>query len=188
MGWAYAQMGKSSDAEKAFRKSSETSKDSYAPADIGLGTLLLDTKRVLEGESALHHALELDAKSWRAYYELGRASLMENKIEDALKNALQAKTLQPKAPAVYKLLAIIHIKQNNGTDLLDDLDSYIQLDPKSPAGQRAKELRDQVAKMLPAKAPNPANQGTPTNEPAPTLKKTETGTSPQDSSTPASPN
>lgn len=171
MGWANAQMGKSSDAEKDFRKSIETSKDSYALADIGLGALLLNTQKVSEGEKALHRALELDAKSWRACYELGRASLMENKLNDALKEALQARTLEPKAPSVYRLLAIIHIKQNDGVDLLDDLDSYIKLDPSSPAGQRAKELRQQVAKMVPAKTPKPPGQTSAGDGPAPSLKK-----------------
>jgi Tfp pilus assembly protein PilF len=192
IGWAYVAMNKPSDGEKAFRKSIEISKDSYVSADIGLGALLVNTQQFAEGEKTLRHALELDAKSWRAYYELGRAALMENKLDDALKNFLQAKTLQPKAPSIYRLLAIVHMKQNNGPDLLDDLDAYIQLDPTSAAGQRAKELRDQVAKMvspkgIPAKdaasaasgasapAINPASSAAPISpasaEPAPTLKK-----------------
>jgi len=188
MGWTYAQMGKTSDAEKAFRKSVDISKDSYAPADVGLGAILLDTQRVLEAEKTLTHALELDAKSWRAYYERGRARLMQNNLEDALKDVQQAKALQPKAPSVYRLLAIIHMKQNNGVDLLDDLDSYIQLDPSSPAGQRAKELRDQVAKMVPAKSPTLVSKPATDDAPAPSLRKTGDDQPPNGQSTPASPN
>ncbi len=169
MGWAYTQIGKSGDAEKAFRKSIEVSKQTYAPAQVGLGAVLLDTQRPAEGEKVLARALELDPKSWRGYYEMGRAKLMEDKVADALTDAEKAKQLEPNAPAVYKLLANIHIKQNDGPDLLADLDSYIHLDPNSAAGQRAKELRQEVAKLLPADK-TMSGGGSATRDPsAPTL-------------------
>jgi tetratricopeptide (TPR) repeat protein len=157
LGWACQESGKSADAEDAFRKSIKVSGDKYAPADVGLGALLLDTQRLSEGEKTLQQAVALDAKSWRAFYELGRAMLMQNKVAEALKNAEQAKQLEPRAPSIYRLLANIHIRLHDSSALLDDLDAYIKLDPSSPAGLHAKEMRDQVAKMVPTPAPPPAN-------------------------------
>jgi tetratricopeptide (TPR) repeat protein len=156
LGWAYQKSARAADAEDAFRKSIKVSNDKDAPADVGLGALLLDTQRLGEAEKILQQAVALDSKSWRAFYELGRAMLMQDKIPEALKNAEQAKQLEPRAPSVYKLLANIHIRLRDNAALLDDLDSYVKLDPSSPAGQRAKAMRDQLAKTIPAGAPPPS--------------------------------
>jgi hypothetical protein len=43
---------------------------------------------------------------------------------------------------------VIQLKEKHYTALLSTLDSYIQLDPDSAAGVRAKELRAQVEKEL----------------------------------------
>ena len=153
LGWAYVASGKSADAEEAFRKSIKISEDKYAPADVALGALLLDTQRLGEAEKTLRQALALDAKSWRAFYELGRAKLMQGEVAEALKNAQQAMQLQPGAPSVYRLLANIHIRLRDPAALLADLDAYIKLDPSSPAGLHAKEMRDQAAKLVPATPP-----------------------------------
>jgi tetratricopeptide (TPR) repeat protein len=166
LGWAYQGSGRTADAEDAFRKSIKASNDKYAPADVGLGALLLDTQRLSEAEKTLQQALTLDPKSWRAFYELGRAMLMQDKIAEALKNAEQARALEPRAPSIYRLLANIHIRLHDNASLLDDLDSYVKLDPSSPAGQRAKAMRDQVAKTMPA-TPPPSSQFRNTNSAIP---------------------
>jgi len=57
---------------------------------------------------------------------------------------------------VYRLLAVAHLQDKNYNALKADLDNYIRLDPDSPAGVRAKELRAQVEKQL----PQSANAGT----------------------------
>jgi tetratricopeptide (TPR) repeat protein len=155
LGWAYQQSGKSADAEDAFRKSIEVSGGKYTPADVGLGAVLLNTQRLAEGEKALRQAIAVDAKSWQAYYELGRAMLMQGEVADALKNAEQAKTFQPGAPAIYRLLANIHIRLHDSAALLADLDAYIKIDPASPAGQRARAMRDQLARSMPSTTPAP---------------------------------
>lgn len=156
LGWADVASGKSADAEDAFRKSIKISGDKYAPADVGLGALLLDTQRLTEGEKTLRRALAIDAKSWRAFYELGRVKLMQGELVEALKNAQQAAQLQPNAPSIYRLLANIHIQLRDPAALLADLDAYIKLDPSSPAGLHAKQMRDQVAKSVPATPPPPS--------------------------------
>jgi hypothetical protein len=40
------------------------------------------------------------------------------------------------------------MRQKNYADLLSDLDSYVRLDRDSPAGLRAKEMREEVAQEL----------------------------------------
>jgi hypothetical protein len=45
-------------------------------------------------------------------------------------------------------LANIHLQEKNYAALLQDIDAYLTLDPDSPAGLRAKELRDQIQRKI----------------------------------------
>jgi Flp pilus assembly protein TadD len=157
MGVAYLNLGNRNAAEASERKAIELSGDTYAEADFVLGSILLDQNHRNEGERVIRHGLDVDPVAWLGHYELGRALLNSNKVADAEKSAMQARALQPKAPVVYRLLANIHIREKNSAALLEDLNTYIKLDPDSPAGSRAKQMRDQVQKSIgaanPAKAP-----------------------------------
>ncbi len=156
LGMAYLTLGKPVEAETAMRKSIELSGDKYSPADVDLGAMLLDQRKYAEGEKIVRHGLELDANSWLGQYELGRAQFYENRVADARKSAERCKTLKPDFPMVYRLLANIHISEHNNAALLQDLEAYIKLDPDSPAGARAKQMRDKL--QGPAK---PGQQFTP---------------------------
>ena len=158
MGVAYLNLGNRNAAEMSERKAIELSGDTYAEADFVLGSLLLDQNHTDEGERVIRHGLDVDPVAWLGHYELGRALLNSNKVADAEKSAMQARALQPKAPVVYRLLANIHIRERNSAALLEDLDSYIKLDPDSPAGSRAKQMRDQVQKSMGAANPDKTPQ------------------------------
>jgi len=64
------------------------------------------------------------------------------------RRAEQACSVAPQQPVVYRLLAVIHLQQQDYPALLDNLDAYIRLDPDSPAGQRAKQLRADTLQHL----------------------------------------
>jgi tetratricopeptide (TPR) repeat protein len=147
-GMAYLALGKRDDAEASFRKSIELSGDKYSEADVGLGTLMLDRQDFAKGEQTVRRGIELNPDYWLGHYELGRALLIENKLPDALKSADQAKSLAPSAAIVYRLLSNIHLRQKDYPALLADIDSYVKLDPDSPAGIRAKQLRELVAQKI----------------------------------------
>ncbi len=155
MAMAYLQLGKTADAEAAVRKSIELSEDKYAAADVDLGALLLDKRQYAEGEKIVRHGLGLDPKSWLGHYELGRALFLEHRVTDAQKSAEECRTLKPDFPMVYRLLSNIHISQHDNAALLQDLDEYIKLDPDSPAGIRAKQMRDKLQRTVKS-TPTPA--------------------------------
>lgn len=161
MGMAQVQLGRMQDAEKSFRKSVEVSGDKFGDADIGLGTLLFEKGSTKEGEQELRHGVELNPNAWLGHYELGKIELSENRLNDARKSAEQAKSLAPNTPIIYRLLANIDMKRKDDPALLQDLDTYIQLDPDSPAGIRAKELRAQVLQRIENQRSNAASSRTP---------------------------
>jgi hypothetical protein len=153
LGIAYLTLGRRGKAENSFRKSIEMSGDKCGEADIGLGTMMLDNRDFAKGEKMIRRGIELSPDSWIGHYELGRALLNQNRIQDAEKSALQARSLFPNAPIIYRLLCIVHLREENYSAVLEDLDNYIKLDPVSPAGVRAKEIHEQVQKKLAAGSP-----------------------------------
>jgi tetratricopeptide (TPR) repeat protein len=155
MAMAYLASNQNDDAEEAFQKSIQISGDKYGEAEVGLGTMLLNQGDNAGGEKDIRHGIELSPNFWFGYYELGRALLNDKQVAGAEKAGLQARSLAPGAPLVYRLLAIVHMDEKNYPALLDDLDQYIKLDPDSPAGQRAKELRSQVAQKVGDQKQNP---------------------------------
>jgi Flp pilus assembly protein TadD len=148
IGMAYLTLGTREDAEKNFRKSIEVSNDKYGEPVIGLASFLIDKGDLAQSESMTRHGLQLSPSSWFGYYQLGRILFTENKVADAQKSAEQARSLAPNAAIVYRLLSNIHLSQKDYPALVEDLDAYIKLDPDSPAGARAKEIRKQVQESI----------------------------------------
>ena len=144
MALAYVTLSKPADAMKNLRKSIEVSNDSYGDADIGLGTLLVEKGELDAGEKTLRRGIELNPNSWIGFYELGKLDFDRDQLASALERAKRAKVLSPTTPIIYRLLANIHLRQKDYRDLLDDLNEYIKLDPDSPAGVRAQQMRGQV--------------------------------------------
>jgi tetratricopeptide (TPR) repeat protein len=151
-------LGKSADAEAHLRRTIELSGDKYGEADVSLGTILLDRGQATDGEKTLRRGIELSPDFWLGHYELGRALLNQEKLSEALKSGEQARSLSPGTPIVYRLLSNIHLREKDYAALLEDIDSYIKLDPDSPAGIRAKALREQVARKV-------STQGAPGSKP-----------------------
>lgn len=160
LGMAYLTLGTRADAEKNFRKSIEVSNDKFGEPVIGLASFLIDTGDLAQSEKMTRHGLELSPNAWFGYYQLGRILFTQNKVADAQKSAEQAKSLAPDAAIIYRLLSNIHLSQKNYPALIQDLDAYIKLDPDSPAGVRAKEIRGQVQEKI------SKDKLTPTSNPA----------------------
>jgi tetratricopeptide (TPR) repeat protein len=147
-GMAYLALQNSAEAEKHFRKSVNLSQKKYADADIALGSLLLQRGEEHPGEELLRQGLASNPHSWPGQFALGELEMTRGHMEPALAAAEQAAELAPNQPVVYRLLAIIHLRQKDYSALVSDLDAYLQLDPDSPAGLRAKELRAQAQKQV----------------------------------------
>jgi predicted Zn-dependent protease len=148
LGMAYLSLQKTAEAEKNLQTSVALSKQTYADAVLALAILLLGRHESAEGEPLLRRGLELNPNSWVGYYELGKLELYRMHLEPALDAAHSAQSLAPQQPKVYRLLSLIHLRQKNYPAALTDLDAYIRLDPGSPEGQTAKQIRDDTARRL----------------------------------------
>ena len=142
------QLGHFDEAEAGLKKALDMSDQKFGQADIALGAIFNDQQKFADAEAYLHHAVELQSNSWMAQFQLGRALLGLNRLEEAEKCANQAKTLKPDHAAIYSLLANIHSKMHNQQALVADLTEYIKIDPNSPAGIKAKQWREDVQRSL----------------------------------------
>jgi tetratricopeptide (TPR) repeat protein len=158
-GMAYLTLQQESEAQEQFRKSVELSQKKYGDADIALGTLLLRQQGPNDGESFLRQGLALSPRSWPGQFELGRLELSRGNLQLAREAAEKAELLAPQQPIVYRLLAMIHMQEKDYALALTDLDNYIRLDPDSPAGVRAKELRAETERKVPHEPTTAASGG-----------------------------
>jgi tetratricopeptide (TPR) repeat protein len=147
-GVAYLSEQNPAEAEKLFRKAVDMSEKKCGDADIALGALLLEHHQLSEGESLLRLGLASNPLSWSGQFELGKLELSRDHPAVALAAAETAKSLAPRQAVVYRLLAAIHLRQQNYPALIADIDSYLQLDSDSPTAARAKELRAEAQRQL----------------------------------------
>ena len=148
MGMAYLNLGQKAKAGECFSEAIAMSKDSYADAQIGLGTLLVDQGNLNEGEQHIERGIQLNATRWMGYYQLARTKVIRGDLQGAEADAEHARSLAPKAAMTYQLLSTIHLRQKNYAKLLQDIDSYLELDADSAAAQRAREVREQVVRTM----------------------------------------
>jgi len=96
----------------------------------------------------LREGLTLNPHSWPGQFQLGSLEVARGHLELAFTAADEARALAPNQPGVYRLLAVIHLRQKDYPALIRDLDAYLRLDPDSPAGLRAKEIRAAAEKEI----------------------------------------
>ena len=148
LGMACLSLQKPADAEKNLQTSVSLSNQTYPDAVLALAILLLGRHDSANGEPLLRRGLELNPNSWVGYYELGKLELYRMHLESALDAAKTAESLAPQQPKVYRLLSLIHLRQRNYQAALADLDAYIRLDPDSPEGRTAKQIRADTQRQL----------------------------------------
>ncbi len=147
-GVAYLLQQNPGEAEKLFRKSVEASDKKCADADIALAVLLLEHNQVPEGESLLRVGVASNPLSWTGQFELGKLELSRDHLKAALSAAEIAKAAAPHQAVVYRLLAAIHLRQQEYPALIADIDAYLQLDSDSARAARAKEIRAEAQRQL----------------------------------------
>jgi len=162
MGIAYLELGQNADAENAFRKSIEVSLGRYADAHFALGLLLSNVEKFSDAEMVIRRGLDVDSGAWQGHYELARALLGLNRLDEAEKSIDEARTRKPDFSQLHLVSANIHIRKGDPIALLRDLDEFLKLEPNGPQSDQARQTRETVQRGLTqaqqapaAKAPRP---------------------------------
>ena len=160
MGLVFLDLGEQAQAETALRKALELSERGFADPFFALASMFSTTGKPAEAEALCREGLKLDDLSWQGHFELARALFALNRVEEAEQSVQAARMRRGDFAPMYLLSANIHIRTKNYPALLEDLDTYLKLDPSGPASAGARELREQVARALkqppqPFKTPPP---------------------------------
>lgn len=143
-GTAYQTLGERPAAEAALRKSVELSSGQYPEALFLLSALLSNTDRYQEAVTLARKAVDRDAISWQAPFELARALAGLKQFDEAEKSAVQARDRNPENPGVYILLANIHIGRRDYASLAKDLDAYLKIAPAGPDADWVRETQERL--------------------------------------------
>ena len=94
MGQAYEALGRTLEAEQAFRKAL-AAKDGQGEAHLRYGIFLFRSGKLMEAANALQQAVKLQPKSSEAFAELGRVRYQQGRLEEAEKLLVAALQLDP---------------------------------------------------------------------------------------------
>ena len=147
-GNAYLRLGEMASAEEAMRKSVDLSSGQYSNALFMLAAFLTEAKRYSEAVTFARQGIAVDDSSWQGPFELARALLGLQQMEEAEKSAIQARNMKPDNPPVYLLLANILIQRRDYPALLKDLDAYLKLVPSGPEADQARKTRDDLQAFM----------------------------------------
>ena len=165
IGIAYMEMHDNLQAETALRKSLDLSDQKYLVACALLANLLSDDRRFTDAELVARKAVDLDANSWQANAQLGRALLGLDRAAEAEKSVQAAVNLKPDQANLYLLLTNIHLRQLNYQATLNDMDMYLKLAPDGTAAEQVRSMREKVQQALANR--QPSQPQSPVPEPKP---------------------
>lgn len=148
MGVGYLQMGNQKEAENAFRRSIERSKDAYAEPYFGLAAVLCNHDKFKECEAAARQGLAIDPEGWQGHYHLARSLVGLNRLAEAEEHLRVVTRQQPEFAEPYLSYANIYIRRQDLPSLVRALDEYLRLEPAGPLSDSVRQTRDAVRRDL----------------------------------------
>lgn len=123
--WLY----RDDEARVALQKSIDLSNGQYVLAEFGMGVLLWETHKSAEAEVVLRSALERDPNYAKGYLYLSAVLYELGRLEEAEANAREAQHRKPDFAPVYLVLSNIHGRRGSSREQIQDLETYLQLQP-----------------------------------------------------------
>ena len=153
IGVANATLGRLDAAMEAFQTSIDLSGGRYALAQFGYGYLLCQEGRAAEAEKILRRGLEVEDAAPEGYVVLSEALVKLNRREEAEKSAKEALLRNPRFAGTYLALADVAASKGDYREQIQDLDTYLKLQPNGPGTEQARRRREAALRMLPKSNP-----------------------------------
>ena len=141
-------LGHQEAAMQDFQTAVNLSGGRYARAQFGIGYLYYLQGNPVKAESITRRGLELDPNSAEGYVILGMTLLRLNRTDEAERSAREALLRDPNQADAYLVLADTCARRQNYREQIQDLDTYLKLDPTGPASKRAREVREVAQQIL----------------------------------------
>jgi tetratricopeptide (TPR) repeat protein len=153
LGTVEMKLGRNDEARQAFQKAIDLSGGRYAWAEFGYAYLLYLEGKAEEAERMARKGLEVDQNSANGHVILGMALLRRDRPDEAEKSAHEALLRNPNSAEAYLILSDVYGRRRNYREQLQDLDTYLKLDPTGPASQRVHQAREAAMRLLSASRP-----------------------------------
>jgi tetratricopeptide (TPR) repeat protein len=148
MGLAQMSLGRTDEAGQAFQASIDLSGGRYALAEFGYGYLLCQQGRPGEAEKIIRRGLEVEDASPEGYVVLSEALTQLNRLEEAEKSAREALLRNPNFAGAYLALADVQKRKGGYRAEIQDLDTYLKLQPSGPACEQVRRAREMALRRL----------------------------------------
>lgn len=148
IGLANVNLQRYSEARSAFESSIEISKGRYAPSQFGLGVVLCAQKDFAGAEEAVRAGLDEYPADAAGNFTLAWVQFRAGRVAEAENSARQAILSNPNLAEAYLLLAQVHLRQNEMTTLVADVDAYLRLDPDGAHKTQATAIRAEAVQLL----------------------------------------
>lgn len=141
-------LGHQEAAMQDFQMAVELSGGRYARAQFGMGYLYFLQGNAAQAESITRRGLELDPDSADGYVILGMTLLRLNRTDEAERSAREALLRDPNHADAYLVLADTCARHQRYQEQIQNLDTYLKLDPKGASSKRAREVRVVAQQIL----------------------------------------
>jgi Tfp pilus assembly protein PilF len=145
LGVAHHRLGHMADAEHAFQKAIDLTGGGFAPPLFALGAMLCQKQEYLQAEMILRRGLELESGSAVGKYYLAWAQFGLNRLIEAERSLEQALLRNANFAEAYLLLTKIHVRQHNLPAAIEDLESYLKIEPRN---EQARSLAEQIRREM----------------------------------------
>jgi len=148
MGVAEMTLGQTDEAMKAFQTAIDLSGGRYAKAEFGYGYLLCQEGRPVEAEKIIRRGLEVEDASPQGYVILGQALKQLNRLDEAEKSVREALLRNPNYAGAYLVLSDVAESKGEYRAEIEDLDTFLKLQPNGPRSELARKVRIAAQRML----------------------------------------
>jgi tetratricopeptide (TPR) repeat protein len=148
MGVAEVGLKRLDEARQAFQKAIDLSGGKYAWAEFGFGYLLYLEGKPEEAVNIIRKGLEVDGNSTDGYLIQGMALLRLNRPDEAERSAREALVRNPNFARAYLVLADVYGQRQEYRQQVQDLETYLRLEPKGAEVERVRQAREAVLRRL----------------------------------------
>jgi tetratricopeptide (TPR) repeat protein len=147
-GLAEATLGRNNEALTAFQTSIDLSGGRYALAEFGYGYLLCQEGKPGEAEIIIRKGLEVEYAGAEGYVVLREALMRLNRLDEAEYSAREALLRNAGFAGAYLALADLAERRGDYRVELQNLDTYLKLQPNGPGNEQARHAREAAARKL----------------------------------------
>jgi len=148
VGVAEMSLGHRGEAVQAFQMAIDLSGGRYAWAEFGFGYLLYLEGKPEEAVTIIHRGLEVDGSSAVGYLILGLVLFRLERLDEAERSAQEALLRNPNCAQAYLVLADVYGRRHEYRAQLQGLDTYLRLEPHGAEGERVRQVRAALLRIL----------------------------------------